>query len=100
MSWNGKERRRSVRRDIPCTIYVTTPGEQIIYSSTEDISEVGVRVNLDVKLEIKARVYVEIYIEDEPIFCKAEVVWVKEIDDESGKKIYSTGIEIISRENV
>ncbi|MBF0215365.1 MAG: PilZ domain-containing protein [Candidatus Omnitrophica bacterium] len=97
--WNGKDRRKHTRRELPCNIMVVPHGDKIIYSHTEDISEKGVRVIIDEKLAVGSRIYLEIYFDEEPIFCKAQVAWVEETDTPDGNKAYNTGIEIKSREN-
>jgi hypothetical protein len=102
--WNGSERRKSERRNIPCKIYVFTPEKLIIPAMLEDISEVGVRVGMFVRLEVDSDVDLEIFMEESPVRCRGRVVWIKhgsvaERPKGKGELIYHTGIEITSREN-
>jgi len=98
MVWDGTERRKFIRRRIPCKIFIFSPEERVISTFTEDICEIGVNLILDHKLDVDTELHLELYLEDEPILCDGRVAWVTEIKiDGTRKKGYKTGVEIKSR---
>jgi c-di-GMP-binding flagellar brake protein YcgR len=95
MVWNGIEKRRFVRANLPCKIIVYTPTEHIIITHTENIGAGGVRVILDECLNISSIVGLEIFLDDEPIKCESRIVWVieKETSNIAKDRRWDTGVE-------
>ncbi len=95
MVWDGKEKRRFVRANLPCKIIIYTPREHTIITHTENIGAGGVRVILDEDLNISSVVGLEIFLYDEPIECEGRIVWTieKEESETPGIGRYDTGIE-------
>ena len=95
----GSERRRFIRRRIPCKIFFCCPKEKIFSAHTEDICEEGVQVIIDEPLPVNTAVKVELFLEDDPILCDGRIAWIKENGGKTpdGKLLYNVGIEIESR---
>lgn len=95
MDWEGKERRKFVRGDLPCKVFIYVPQGHIISSYTEDISQGGARVLLEERLDVGSFIAVEIYSDEEPLIRKGKVVWVKEKQGTNrlGTAWFDTGIE-------
>jgi len=95
MVWDGKEKRRFVRANLPCKIIIYTPKEHIIITHTENIGAGGVRVIIDENLSISSVVGLEIFLDDKPIECEGRVVWVidKKEAELATTNRYDTGIE-------
>lgn len=98
MNWDGEEARKFPRAVFPCKIRIYNSLKESV-SYTENISEQGVKIVLDIKLEIFSIVRIEIFIKkSNPIFCQGKVAW---IEDEvnpvgQGEILYHTGITFIS----
>lgn len=95
MNWEGRERRKFKRGEVPFKVFIYVPRERIISTYTLDISQTGMQVIIDEKLKQGSIVDVELYSEEEPLLCKARVVWVEETKDPSRKNtcLYRTGFE-------
>lgn len=76
MGPDGVERRKSVRVKFPCKIFLYTPENRIISTHTENISVSGMRIIIEEELPVSSVLDLEIILNDEPIACKGEVVWV------------------------
>jgi len=97
-NWNGKERRRFVRRNIPCKIFLCISDNKIVTAYAEDICEEGLQAVLDESFPVNTPVRIELYLEDEPIICEGRIAWVREeISRKDGPKKYRTGIDIKDR---
>jgi len=88
MTKDPKERRKHVRGEVPCRIYIYYPEERIISVNTDNVSQGGLKVAIHEELKVGSRVDIESYLIDEPIFRRGRVVWV-----EKKESIYHTGIE-------
>lgn len=101
MDYNGREKRRFVRAEYPCNIYILTAPLHTIKCKTDNIGAGGVKVMIDEKLKISSMVGLELYLSDKPIACKGRVVWVIENKDSGVKNKFDTGIEFyqISEDN-
>ncbi len=97
MQWNGEERRKFLRIELPCKIIVTSP-IRFLTSHTENIGEGGIRVLLEEKLSVFSIVGIEIYLgKERPLKCKGRIVWVKEKVNPLEKVpiMFDTGIQFI-----
>ena len=101
MVWDGTEKRRFIRANLPCKIIIYTPTEHIIITHTENIGAGGVRVIIDENLSISSVVGLEIFLNEGPIRCEARIVWAvgKEKAGPSGPNRYDTGIEFYKIED-
>ncbi|MBD3263617.1 MAG: hypothetical protein GF375_00765 [Candidatus Omnitrophica bacterium] len=101
MGWKGVEKRRFVRAQFPCRIIIHTPSEHVVSSHTENIGAGGIRVIIQENLDISTIVDLDIYLGDEPIVCKARIVWtVEKKNPLSGESLmYDTGLEFYQIED-
>ena len=94
MNTNGHERRRFPRAIFPCKIIIGYSFKRSA-SYTENISEDGVKIILDIPLRCLSIVGLELFLErDNPIICKGKVVWVEDRINPVGRgeTLYYTGI--------
>lgn len=92
----GPEKRKFPRALFPCRVVVGHP-HKIVSSYTENISEDGIKVVLDIELEPLSIVGLELFMEKgEPILCKGKVVWVeaKANPAQAFEILYHTGIAL------
>ena len=97
MVWEGKERRRFLRKVFHCKIAVGSPLRWLT-SHIEELSTGGLRVILEERLNIFAPVSLELFLEKKlSVKCKGKVVWVEEevnpVHMENEPVAYITGIE-------
>ena len=78
VEWNGLNRRRAVRAEVPYTIHIYSAKGKPIATYTEDLSTGGIRVVVQKKLNISDPIDLKIYIGDEFVRCTGKVVWIKE----------------------
>jgi len=95
MQYNGSEKRRFVRANVPCKIIIYTPAEYAITTCTKNIGAGGVRVVINEKLDIFSSVNLELYLAERVITSKARIVWVLDKPAEAIDEpdMYDTGIE-------
>ena len=97
MPWDGVEKRKRVRANLPCRIIIQTPEKEEIDAVTNNISEGGVGVTLKKQLKPSTPVELRIYeiIKDKPVICKGIIRWVKstESDQWRGDYFFYMGIE-------
>ncbi|MFC1658804.1 PilZ domain-containing protein [Candidatus Omnitrophota bacterium] len=97
MIWDGVEKRKRVRANLPCRIIIHTPGKEIIDAVTNNISEGGVGVTLKKELKSNTPVELEIYeiLMDKPISCKGVIKWVNstQTTEWKGDAFFYMGIE-------
>jgi c-di-GMP-binding flagellar brake protein YcgR len=97
MMWDGVEKRKRVRANLPCRIIIYTPEKQEIDAVTNNISEGGVGVTLRKEIKTSTPVGLKIYeiVKDKPVVCKGIVRWVKSTESEqwSGDYFFYMGIE-------
>lgn len=100
MEWNGEEKRRFIRGEIYCKVFVYQPQPHILGAYTKNISEGGLRAVFNEKLEISSIVNLELFLHEEPIICPGKVIWVKDTDGPAGSEFpcYDTGIEFLKKE--
>lgn len=96
MDWQGIEKRRFVRGDVPFKVFIYSPGNKVISAYCDNISRSGIKIVLDKKLENLSEVDIEIYFDDEPLFCKGKVAWINEKLSPEGKVSFNTGIDLVS----
>ncbi|MGD9015580.1 MAG: PilZ domain-containing protein [Candidatus Omnitrophota bacterium] len=96
MSWDGSEKRRVLRINLPCRIIIYTPQAETIDTVINNISEGGVGFTLFRELEISSKIGLEIYeIKQEPVVCRAQVRWVNLIESTylRGRILYNIGVQ-------
>lgn len=95
MHYNGSEKRRFVRANVPCKIIIYIPAEHAITTHTENIGAGGVRVVISEKLDIFSTVSIELYLEEKVIASQGRIVWVVDKPTEAIDEpdTYDTGIE-------
>jgi len=95
MAWDGFEKRRFVRAQVPCKITMYTPTEHIVATQTEDIGAGGVRVILNEELSIRSTVSIKIFFDTGDIHSKGRVAWVHRRPPlaVSEPDSYDTGVE-------
>lgn len=92
------EKRRYPRGSFFCKITAIF-GERLLVlnSYTENISEDGVKLFLEVKLHVSTVVDLELFLAENeaPVKCKGELIWVNEIEDleTQGRPLFDTGIQ-------
>lgn len=99
MSWtNAAEKRKHVRGDVYSKIFAFLGKHKIIGSFTDNISEGGLRARFEEKIPIATEIKLELYLTEDPIICKARVVWVKKVTDKNtpSKEVFETGIQFLS----
>ncbi len=99
MMWDGVDRRRFPRAVCRCRIRVSTDGEEVVDTFTENIGAGGVCVVLDKDFGLFGKVSLEMLpAEDEkPILCKGTIVWVVKRHGmhKTEPLKYDTGIEFL-----
>ncbi len=94
MIWDGMEKRRFVRANIPCKIIIYSPAEHTITTQTENIGVGGLRVIIKEKLEITSISSLELFLNDKLITCRGRVVWaLKNLPSSRDANMYDTGFE-------
>ena len=97
MIWDGTEKRKRVRVNLPCRIIIYPPQEEEIDAVINNISEGGIGLTLRKKLEVSTTVGLKIYeiVKTQPILCKGIVRWVKSIESSQwkGDFFFNLGIE-------
>jgi len=95
MDWQGSEKRRFVRANIPCKIIIRTPKEKTIVTQTENIGAGGVRVVIEESLDISSMVSLEVYVDDQTIRSNGRIAWMVPTKSKNflKSKQYDTGIE-------
>jgi len=93
--WDGLNRRRAVRAQVPYTIHIFSAKGKPIATYTEDLSTGGIRVVVQKKLAMSDPVDLKIYIGDEFVRCPGKVAWIKEKTSSvlDGVIFYDAGIE-------
>jgi len=91
--WQGLDRRKFPRADLPCKITIFKKGGQEKFSThTENIGQGGVCVSLNNSLDRFSLVDLVLYLKDEhsPIKCEGRVVWTVKSKDK-----FDIGIEFL-----
>lgn len=97
MKWDSVDRRRALRVEFPFTVHISGFGKNTITTYTENISERGVRVVIKEKPKVSLKVGLEIYVRENPVCCKARIVWVrnKKLEHIANKAVFDIGLEFI-----
>ena len=95
--WDGLNRRRALRAEVPYTIQIYSAKGKPISTYTEDLSTGGIRVVVQKKLLISDPVELKMYVGDEFVSCPGKVVWIKEKTSSvlDGILFYDAGIEFV-----
>jgi c-di-GMP-binding flagellar brake protein YcgR len=95
MIWDGMEKRRFIRANIPLKIIIYSPHEHTITTQTENIGAGGLRVIINEKLDTASISSLEFSLNDKIITCKGRVVWVLQNPTVSTQTLdtYDTGFE-------
>ena len=98
--WDGTERRRAIRiKTILHTRYSIDKKPEQKRSLSKNISSGGIQMQLNEKLSASTPLALNILLpnSNKPVSLKGKVVWVSEINqqDESGRRVFNTGIEFV-----
>ena len=97
MIWDGLQRRKFERGNIPFKLFLYTADGHILCAYTEDLGRGGARVIIDQRLEVNSKIALEIYLEEDSTMCEGRIVWVQEKENPSDKEnpLFETGIEFV-----
>jgi len=95
MEWDRIDKRRFLRVEFPYTVHIRTEEGKDISTYAENISRGGVGLVLKDKLNPKDNLILKIYMQDVPVECKGQVIWVKEKNNPmlDNVNFFETGIE-------
>ena len=102
MIWDGSEKRKVLRINLPCRIIIYIPQKQIVDTVINNISEGGVGFTLLRELEISSIIGLEIYeIKKDPIVCRGQVRWVNLIESTylRGRILFNIGVQFSQIDN-
>jgi c-di-GMP-binding flagellar brake protein YcgR len=93
--WDGMEKRRFVRANVPCKIIIYVPQEHVIVTKTENIGAGGLRVLIPERLQPSSVSSLEFFLDKAAITCRGRVVWIIEntLYSAGEKRAYDTGFE-------
>ena len=101
MAWEGLNRRKFPRANVPCLVKILHPGEadEAILTHTENVSLGGICVIIKRSCDLFTQVTVEIDLMDagEPILSRAKVVWSvrRKAIEENKPSFYDLGLEFL-----
>ncbi|MDD4294450.1 MAG: PilZ domain-containing protein [Candidatus Omnitrophica bacterium] len=95
MSYQGDERRKYARGNLPIKMFVHLPSGKLISVFLSDVSLGGVKLKVPEKLKVDQIIAVELCTEDHPEHINARVAWVHEerTGGKTKKNIYFVGLD-------